>query len=92
MIKNGNHYIVVVDAGFVYTGKCTLHFPEAPEVPYLTIEDCRNIREWKTTKGLGQLAVEGWQPGTQLDDCGTYIGALSRVIHFLPCGPAPRNK
>ena len=45
--------IVVVDRGFVYVGDVRC----GPE--WCIITNARNIRCWGTTRGLGQLALEG---------------------------------
>lgn len=43
------------------------------------------IRRWGTTKGLGQLALEGPQEGTVLDPCGTVEARHEAVLFRLPC-------
>jgi hypothetical protein len=57
--------IIILGFGFVYVGD---------EVPcarrnFLRFTNVSNIREWGTTDGLGQLALEGKQPNTVLDAC-----------------------
>ena len=68
--------IAVLDAGFVYVGRCTINDG------FLIIEDARNIRQWGTTKGLGELR-KGPTPKTILDEAGEVFVPISRVIHFL---------
>ena len=57
--------IVVVDRGFVYVGEIQT------DGGWTVVTDARNIRVWGTTDGLGQLALQGPQKDTVLDDCGT---------------------
>ena len=63
-IEQGPECIVVVQNGFVYVGHVTL------EDGSMRISEAYNIRRWGTTKGLGQLAIEGKQKETLLDYCG----------------------
>jgi hypothetical protein len=71
--------IVVLDKGFVYHGNVTM------DGDMVTIDKARNIRRWGTTSGLGQLAKDGPQPNTVLDDAGTVVAPLKAVIHFIAC-------
>jgi hypothetical protein len=71
--------IVVLDRGFVYVGNVTENGEN------LVIENARNIRRWGTTKGLGQLAIEGPQSDTVLDPAGTVTAPKRAVIHTLAC-------
>lgn len=73
------NHIVVLDRGFVYVGQVR------EEGDKVVIENARNVRRWGTDKGLGQLALEGPQPNTQLDNCGTVIASKRAVIHQLVC-------
>lgn len=63
-IEKGPERIVVVQNGFVYVGHVT------QEDSGVRISEAYNIRRWGTTKGLGQLAIEGKQKETLLDFCG----------------------
>ena len=56
--------IAIVERGFVYVGDIS-HDGE-----WCIVSNARNIRRWGTSKGLGQLAIEGPQDETQLDDVG----------------------
>lgn len=71
--------IVVLDRGWVYVGHPRV------EGDNLVIEHAKNIRRWGTTKGLGQLAMEGAQPNTVLDEAGTVIASRRAVIHSIVC-------
>jgi hypothetical protein len=70
--------IVVLDRGFVYVGKV------ADEGENIRITNCRNIRRWGTSKGLGEL-VGGPTPATQLDLVGEVIAPKRAVIHQIVC-------
>jgi hypothetical protein len=61
----GPTQIVVADKGFVFVGNVEDHTDGS-----VTIRNCRNIRYWGTTKGLGELAV-GPTAKTIVDPYGT---------------------
>ena len=63
-MRNG-YAIAVVDRGFVYVGDCE-HDGE-----WCVITNSKNIRDWGTTKGLGELALFGPTDTTVLDPVGT---------------------
>lgn len=69
-------YIVVLDQGFVYVGDCA--FGER----YLTISNARNVRKFGTENGLGQLR-NGPTGRTVLDEAGTVVVPVGRVVHLL---------
>ena len=48
--KIGPMRIVVADRGWVFVGNVEEHDDKS-----VTITNCRNIRRWGTTKGLGEL-------------------------------------
>ncbi len=56
--------IVIAQRGWVFVGEVT------EKDSHLTIKNCRNIRRWGTTKGLGEL-IEGPTKATILDEMGT---------------------
>jgi hypothetical protein len=58
---NDSWCILVLDKGYVVYGMASL------DDHYWTIHSCCCIRRWGTTKGLGQLAIEGPQEATKLD-------------------------
>lgn len=68
--------IVVLDRGFVYIGRVE------ESADKVTIKNAHNIRAWGTTKGLGELAIEGPKSGTKLDRVGT-VYAPSRALISL---------
>jgi len=71
--------IVVLDKGFVYVGQLMT------DDKFLTIMEARNVRRWGTTKGLGQLALDGPQPNTALDKCGTVRALIGELKHMILC-------
>lgn len=75
--KDYGFAIVVLSHGFVYAGDVSVVGEE------VIIGRPLNIRHWGTTKGLGQLAVEGPQKDTQLDRCGTIHAPLLALIQIM---------
>lgn len=57
--------IVVAQRGWVFIGDVSASDNE------ITIQNAKNIRRWGTTGGLGQLATEGPQANTKMDEYGT---------------------
>ena len=75
-MKNLGKQIVVIDNGFVHVGDCSL------QDGLLHIDNAKNIRQWGTTKGLGEL-ISGPTKKTVVDDCGNVLVPLARVVFFL---------
>lgn len=71
--------ICVMDKGFVYVGVLTIDSHTA------TIADAKNIRRWGTTAGLGQLANNGPQESTKMDEYGVVRCLLPELKHWIPC-------
>lgn len=61
----GDVRIVIADRGWVFVGNCQDH-----DDGTVTITNCKNIRKWGSTRGLGELA-NGPLPGTVADSYGT---------------------
>jgi hypothetical protein len=57
--------IIIADRGWVFVGNCEDH-----EDGTVTITNCRNIRKWGTSAGLGEL-IDGPKSGTVADSYGT---------------------
>ena len=76
-------HIVVIQSGWVFVG--TLHPTPAPGTMRLDNAAC--IRQWGTTRGLGELALSGAQKATELDPCGTVEAVLSAVLFTIPVDP-----
>lgn len=56
--------IIIAQRGWVFLGDMTQEDSE------VTLSNASCIRRWGTTKGLGQLAIDGPQPNTVLDPVG----------------------
>ena len=69
--------ICVLDNAFVYVGNLII----GRELSI--IQSAKNIRIYGTTKGLGQLAIEGPQKQTVLDDAGTVCCFNEELKHFI---------
>ena len=72
--------IAVLINGFVYVGLIA-----RADDGYIEIKDAKNIRRWGTTRGLGQLAIQGPQKETILDDTGIIRVPLHSLIFILDC-------
>lgn len=71
--------IVVLERAWIYIG-----FIEINE-DFFTLKKASCIRIWGTDKGLGQLAIEGMQPHTKLDKCGTIHFNNNNLIYIIDC-------
>ena len=71
------HAIVVVDRGFVYVGDTEI------SDQWCIITNARNIRNWGTTKGLGELVQNGPTDKTKLDIVGTVRVPMRALISVL---------
>lgn len=57
--------ILIAPRGWVFVGNKSVKGDE------ITLSNASVIRIWGTTKGLGELALNGPQSATKLDPCGT---------------------
>ena len=73
------HKIVVCQRGFVYAGDVT------KVGDYLVIDNAVNLRQWGTTKGLGELALNGNTDSTVSDAVGTVRVHELAVVSLLDC-------
>jgi hypothetical protein len=69
--------IAVLDRAWVYLGMVE------KTAGAIVLSEARNIRRWGTSKGLGQLAAEGPQDATVLDDYGTVTVPDHAVMHMI---------
>lgn len=83
---NGEFCIIVLDKGFVYVGNLSA------ANGWLCIHNARNIRKWGTQRGLGQLALEGPQPDTVLDDTGIVRAPLHTLMQIIETEEAKWRK
>ena len=79
MIKQ--HCIVVVTASWVFLGDVT----DLPEQGIIRIENAFNIRQWGTTKGLGEIALKGPTSSTVLDAYGVVELARTSEVFRIAC-------
>lgn len=61
----GEKRIIVADKGWIFVGDCEDHCDGS-----VTIRNAKNIRQWGTTNGLGELCT-GPTPKTKSDVYGT---------------------
>lgn len=54
----------------------------------VTLTSASIIRRWGTTKGLGELALEGPKKNTVLDPCGVVEAHPAAVVLRIPCKAA----
>jgi len=72
-----NKEIIVAHRGWVFIGDVS------EDSENVVISNALNIRRWGTTKGLGQLAIDGPQHNTVTDEYGTVkIHKLSVVCRI----------
>lgn len=76
--ENGKH-IVILQRGWVVVGNIKQSGTS------VTINDASVIRVWGTTKGLGELALEGPTESTKLDPCGTVKSHELAIVATLKC-------
>ena len=77
--------IVVVDRGWVFVGKV---FKDDES---LLLKNAYIIRRWGTTKGLGQLCIEGKLSDTILDKCIDIEIPIKSVIVIFDCDETKWN-
>lgn len=64
---SGDIKIVILQRGWVMIGRFERNGSECK------LHDAHVIRVWGTTKGLGELAIEGKKKETKLDKCGGVV-------------------
>ena len=72
--------LAVVDNGFVYVGHILR------DGDYYVVTKGFNVRKAGTTKGFGQLAIEGPLKETALDPVPNVLVPVNRLCHFIECG------
>jgi len=78
--------IVIADRGFVWVGQIE-HDGE-----WCVVRDARCIRVWGTTKGIGQLALDGPTSKTTLDNAGCVRIPARAVIGIIDTEAAKWQK
>ena len=81
-MKTFDCVIVVLDKGFVYHGDLLIG-----DDGWFLLEKSNNIRRFGTTRGLGQLAINGPTKETVLDPCNGVRGTVGAIVHILECDP-----
>lgn len=76
LVTEGDIKIVVLDRGFIYVGHIS------HEDDFIVIKNAKNIRQWGTTKGLGEL-VNGPLSNTKLDSVGTVCAPMRALISLI---------
>lgn len=70
-------YIVIGNRGNIVVGDMTQNGDMCH------MENASVIRRWGTTKGLGQLAIEGATSDTILDKCGSFDFHIQTTCGFI---------
>lgn len=83
--KNSNIKIVVLQRGWVMIGRWS------QDGDMCELENAYVIRTWGTTKGLGELALDGKQDNTKLDKAGHVQFHILTVIAQIDCVEAKWN-
>lgn len=87
--KNMEVSIAVIDNGFVFIGEITEEIdPQDGKVKSIRVGNCKNIRRWGTTKGLGEIALGGPTTNTILDDSGVIRVPYQSLIFVMECDQA----
>lgn len=77
--KNSDIKIVVLQRGWVMIGRYS------KEGEICTLENAYVIRQWGTTKGLGELALEGKKGSTKLDKAGHVEFHVLTIVATINC-------
>ena len=77
--KNSNIKIVVLQRGWVMIGRWS------QEGDICKLENAYVIRIWGTTKGLGELALDGKQSSTKLDKAGHVEFHILTTVAIFNC-------
>lgn len=77
--KNSNIKIVILQRGWVVIGR----FSKVNDI--CTLDNAYVIRAWGTSKGLGELALEGKKSSTKLDKAGHMEFHQLTVVATMDC-------
>jgi len=72
--------ILVLQRGWVVVGDV-----DQDNTEKVVLTNASVIRRWGTTKGLGELALEGPRPNTVLDPCGQVEAHPAAIVLRIPC-------
>ena len=84
-IKTPGWQIVVVDNGFVFCGECLF------DDETLVINKVKQLRQWGTTKGLGEL-VNGPTSKTVIDPIPSIAVPRARIVFTIPVNASKWDK
>jgi hypothetical protein len=77
--------IVVLHRGWVVVGDVT------KEENVFFVSNASIVRRWGTTKGLGEIALNGPTSNTVLDPCGSVKVHELAVVFSIPCNEEKWN-
>ena len=77
--KNSNIKIAILQRGWVMIGRFSKNGEEC------SLENAYVIRSWGTTKGVGELALNGKQTNTKLDKAGSVTFHQLTVVALIDC-------
>ena len=77
--------VIIAERGWVYVGRVRRDGDQ------IVITDAQNVRRWGTTKGLGELALDGPTGDTALDYYGTVRIHVLAVCGTIDCDDAKWN-
>lgn len=83
---NGEIRIVILQRGWIYVGR---FYQDGVNC---RLEDAKNVRNWGTTKGLGEIALNGPTDATKLDESPTVKFHELTVVASLVCKADKWNK
>ena len=78
--------ILVLQRGWVVVGDLAEDTPDRVKLTNASV-----IRQWGTTKGIGELALQGPRQGTVLDPCGEVETHPLTILFRIPCEVAKWN-
>ncbi len=82
--------ILVCDKGIVLAGIVS---PDPNDPLAVIIDKCHTVRVWGTTKGVGQLALEGPTSDTKLDPEGDDVKQYTMwIMREIACTPEASKK
>jgi len=84
--KNSDIKIVVLQRGWIMIGRYS------KDGDICTLDNAQVIRQWGTTKGLGELALDGKQSSTKLDKAGHVEFHILTVVATLNCDDTKWDK
>jgi hypothetical protein len=78
-ITDGMKRIVILQRGWVMVGDYSRDGESC------LLENASVIRVWGTTKGLGEIAIDGPTQNTKLDPCGTVRFNILTTVAMMDC-------